>query len=763
MDFNNIRDVNQALKDAQGYEEDTREATRESILFVNKRDGQWEPQIIQRMKGRPRYTVDKVTPLIKQVYGEIENADFTIRVKPAGGEASKDNAKIYDGLIRNIRNVSGAENIFNSATLDMLEGGFAAWEVKQEWADADSFDQDLFIEKIYNAIDRVWFDPNAEKQDNSDAMWCVVLSNMSKQDFEKEFPDSQPTSVNIDRESEAYGHKNTDVVTVGKLLYKKPIDIEIAKMSDGSVYKVDDDFERVTDDLANPQIDPQTGLPVNEPVIEVDRRIRKSWKVYSRLFTDKDWLTEEEETVFTLLPVIAMYGNYKVIENKRIWSGIPEKLLDAQRIYNYSISRQVEDTALSPKPKLLMTHEQAAGNERQLKTMNTNNEPVLFYNAIEGQNPPFKIGGSQVDQGLSVVSQIASTDINAVAGLFSANIGDNAGLQSGIAIDLQQQKGNNGMQGWITSREIATCYTGKVLVDAIPRVYDSTRQIRILQEDGAFDMQTINQRVIDSETLQTVELHNLSAGTYDVTCEAGLAFKSRQREEKAALIEMSKAVPELTQIAADILLKNTEFEGLEMASDRMRLMMLNNGSIPQDQMTDEELARLQAAQQQPPQPDPSMLLAQAEMTKAQADMLAQQNKQAELQIRAQDIALKAQGQQDKLNSETQLNIAKVQQGQIKLDQEQQKIDNSSRFSMIDATQNQSELDLKTENQRFDQVMAVQQMQINQLTAAVNNLIGMRNAIGVDTIMGDTNMQAYIQQADQVLDTQEDMDVDNNIQ
>ena len=151
MDFGNIIDVTQALKDVQSYEEDTREATREASLFVNKRDGMWEPQVIQRMKGRSRYTVDKVTPLIKQVYGEIENADFTIRVKPAGGEATKDNAKIYDGLIRNIRNVSGAEQIFNSSSLDMLEGGFAAWEIKQDWADADSFDQDLFIEKIYNA------------------------------------------------------------------------------------------------------------------------------------------------------------------------------------------------------------------------------------------------------------------------------------------------------------------------------------------------------------------------------------------------------------------------------------------------------------------------------------------------------------------------------------------------------------------------------------------------------------------------------------
>ena len=57
----------------------------------------------------------------------------------------------------------------------MITGGFDAWEVVQDWVDADAFDQDLFIRKVPNAVDRVWFDTASEMQDRSDARHCFVL------------------------------------------------------------------------------------------------------------------------------------------------------------------------------------------------------------------------------------------------------------------------------------------------------------------------------------------------------------------------------------------------------------------------------------------------------------------------------------------------------------------------------------------------------------------------------------------------------------
>ena len=52
----------------------------------------------------------------------------------------------------------------------MVTTGMDAWRVSHKYVDDDSFEQDLFIEKIGNPIDRVWFDPAAEKQNKSDSL-----------------------------------------------------------------------------------------------------------------------------------------------------------------------------------------------------------------------------------------------------------------------------------------------------------------------------------------------------------------------------------------------------------------------------------------------------------------------------------------------------------------------------------------------------------------------------------------------------------------
>ena len=154
---------------AQDAESDQREAVREAKLFITKRDGQWDPTSWTKMDGRYRGTFDMCTPIVDQIAGEIDQSDFTIRVSPSGGESSEDTAKTLDGLIRNIRNISNAENVFQSAGRSNVIGGFDAWEVTQDWIDGDSFDQDLFIKRIPNAVDSVWFDLGSVEQDRSDA------------------------------------------------------------------------------------------------------------------------------------------------------------------------------------------------------------------------------------------------------------------------------------------------------------------------------------------------------------------------------------------------------------------------------------------------------------------------------------------------------------------------------------------------------------------------------------------------------------------
>lgn len=547
IDFSKHDNVLNMVKESQDASNDTRQAARDAKLFLNKRDGQWDPYAIDKMNGRFRGTFDMCTPIVDQISGEIEQSDFSLNVSPSGGDSSIDVAKTYDGLIRNIRNVSNADAVFNDASRSNVIGGFDAVEVVQEFIDGDSFDQDLVIKKVPNALDSVWFDLGSVKQDGSDAKWCVKLIAMPAAEYKERFPDGNNQSVGDDRQSNAFYNK-ADFVTVGQLYYKKKVNIELVRMTNGAVYRVDDKFESVQAELEQKGITIEKDNEGNEK-----RRNRKSWRVHSRLFDGGDWLGDEEKTVFNDLPIIPIYGNFDIFENKVIYFGKIEKLYDQQRILNYAMSRDIEDGALSPRRKYWATGEQIEGYEDTIQTMNTNNDPLQQYNHVEGTPPPFMQGGIEASNGLQTTIANTQQMISASANSFQALQGNANPLQSGIAGSQQIEQGNIGSIKWFKSLETMVCQVGKVLINAIPRVYDSTRQVRILEEDGTSSMVTLHQTIFDEQSQQNVELNDLSKGDYDVVCDFGPAFNSQQKETTQAFLDMAAIDPSFLQQGKDIM------------------------------------------------------------------------------------------------------------------------------------------------------------------------------------------------------------------
>lgn len=614
------------LENCQSVESDMRESAREAALFILKRDGQWEPYWWNNCAGKPRYTFDMTTPIVDQICGEISQAAFDIRISPAGGDATKETALTFDGMVRNIENMSGATEIYNAAARGMVTSGFDAWRVVQKYVDDDSFDQDLAIEKVWNAIDRVWFDPSAELQDKSDSRYGFVLHPVGVDEYDARWPDGSRMSVSDGRDGEAYYDKD-ETILCGELLYSKIEFRQLAMMSNGQTHEVTEDYESIRDELAS------------IGVTEVKRRKRKVSKWCSRFFDAGGWLEDERETVFRNIPLVPVYGNYSVFENKTIFFGAVEKLLDPQRVMNYSMSREIEEGALAPRAKYWMTQKQAQGFEDTLSTLNTNSDPVQFYNPDPEAPPPAQQGGAQVNPGLRTISESMRQIIGQAAGMFAANMGDNPGLQSGVAIQQLQSKGDTGTVKFFKSMELAIAATGRLLVDAIPRIYDTARQVRVLYEDDTYDMADINQQVIDGQTGKVVTMNDLAVGKYDVVCTAGPAFQNRQSETMAAIIEIAKVDPSVIQLGGDLLLNNIPTPAAKQLAERRRAQMITQGIIPQSQLTEEEKAEMAQKQQAEQPADPAMVLAMAEMKKAEAEALNAQNNQMKLQIEAAKLEL----------------------------------------------------------------------------------------------------------------------------
>lgn len=689
-DYSQHQDVIELLDKCQQADKDNRERVRESHLFLDKRDGQWEPYWWNSNEEKPRYTFDMVNPIVDQVASEIEQSDYDIKVSPAGGNATKDIALSYDGIIRNIEQMSNAKTTYAQCARNMVIGGMDGWRVVQKYVDDNSFDQDLAIEHIGNFVDRVWFDPAAENQDKSDSRYAFVLHPMAKDEYEARFPEGSGESVDDDREGEAYYDK-AECVVVGEFLYLESEDRELVMMSNGQVHEVNDDFEKVVDDLA------VIG------VTEVKRRTRKKHYVCSRFFDAKDFLEDKKETVFCRIPVVPAYANYKIFENKTIYWGVVEKLLDPQRVMNYSVSREIEEGALAPRAKYWMTPAQAAGYEDSLSTLNTNADPVQFYN-VDPETPsvPQQQGGAQVNPGLGRISEAMRQIIGQTAGMFAANMGDNPGLQSGVAIKQLQDRGSNSTMKYSRSLEIAVAATGRILKDAIPMVYDTERQVRVLREDESYDMVPINQKVIDGQTGEIVTVNDLQVGTYDVTCRAGPSFRNRQQETIEAITTLAQTDPSLMQIAGDLLLQNISTPAASQIAERKRIQMITAGLIPQSQMTEEELQEMQQKMQQQSQgqqaPDPAMVLAQAEQMKAQADMMKAQIDAQKVQNETLKIQLQAQNDQNEVvaqQAKTQVDVFNAQTNRMKAQIEAEKagatIDHTNIKAFGDQLDNQEQM------------------------------------------------------------------------
>lgn len=679
--FGDHRSVLILLRQAQSVETDVREIVREVHDFLDDKDGQWDQHASKAFEGRPRYTLDKTNDLVDDIAGAMEQQDFDIQVLPAGGDATKDLAKTYDGLIRNIQNLSNATDIYDASSRMMVRAGMDGWRVNQRWGDNNTFDQDLFIDPIADFVDRVWFDPNSMLQTREDANYVFVLTSMIKADYQKEFPNGKGRSISIgDNVNTPQADRMPDIVVVGEILYKQKTTRRIVELSNGAVYVDDDKFQKIKDEL------------VKQGAVEVRSREREMNEVKTRILDGDDWLTDVQDTVFELIPIVPIYANWSIRRKVPNYWGIVTKKMDAQRIYNYTESRKVEEGALAPLAKILVTKEQIGGEKAAWERMNISDDPILPYENVPDTVPPFKIGGAQINPGLELTSQSMLQNLQSTAGIDQLP-GQPLGLQSGLAVELKQNRGDTRNWKYNHSKQIAVCYTGKLLMLALPKVYDTKRQVRIINEDRSFEMVTLNDAIIDEQSGERVEVIDLSKGLYDVTCEVSKSYKNRQSETVNSMVEVAAIDPSIIEDGADILYNNINAPGFDMLAARKRQKMLVSGQIPEDQMTDEEKEFL--AEQPEPEPDPI---------------------------------------------------------QVALEREAENADDKVQIAAIEAARKDRELDAKILNEQRDDDRASMKeaMELIKTSAEVLNKHAdtwnkMREAMGLETISGPGGVKAFIDQ------------------
>lgn len=614
-------------------ERDQRKLAVEDIKFAQTEDGQWDDGAKEKRKNRPRFTINRVAGAVDQLIGDQRQNRTNIKIRPVSGGATEDVAKTLTGLIRNIESDSKASNSYDTAFDEVVNGGFGGWRVVTEFSDDDAFDQDIKIKPLNTATTSLWFDDAAIEYDKRDAMFAFVTVDMPKDEHEDRFPDSPMSEwsqeqYNTSGCSDWFGD---DSVRVAEYWVKTPVTKNIALLSDGRV--IDSDEEKsVLDELA------AQGVTVKKT------RQVKSHKIEMYLMDGSGILEGPKDWAGKFIPLIPVYGRQAHIESQTYTRGIVRFAKDANRIYNYATSSVIETAALTPKDPIWITPAQAKGHETKLKNFANQNSPFMLFNPDNKVPGIPQRGGAPAVQGAFLQQiQQASMDLYHVTGMQPPSIGVNPELKSGKAIVAQERQGDRGSFIFTDNLSKSIDYCGEILVDLIPRIYDTARQVRIMQQDGEtenVEINTVNQEVVDEETGKPVLVNDLSIGKYDVVTETGPAFATQRQESARQIMDLISNSPQFEALAMDLVAKDLPILETKELTKRVRKVMIQNGTI---EPTEQEIKDLGLDQQQAPDPQATALTDNINMQteKLISDIENQDAKTSETMVKAQGEAVDA--------------------------------------------------------------------------------------------------------------------------
>jgi hypothetical protein len=581
----------------------------------------WPPDAKKARKGRPIVTVDKLSAFLHQVTNDQRQNRPAIKIRPFDDLADKQTAKVLQGLIRHIEYCSRAHIAYDTSYDHAVTCGIGFFRVLTKYkAGSRSSDgeQDLYIQRINN-WDSVILDPDHQEPDGSDAAWAFIEDEMDLDAFKEAYPEADPASWN----SESF--------TTSQKKWVKKDKVKVAEY-----FKV---------------IDP-----------DGDRRVKWYKLCAGQVLEERDWPGKH-------IPIVVVYGEEKFFEGKRVYQGLVRRAKDPQRMYNYWASVYTEIVSRAPKAKWVGTLKQFEGLEKYWANANTDDTAFLPYNTDpQAPGAPQRQGGIEVPAGIVQGLMQASEDLKAVTGIFDASLGSRGNETSGKAIMARQREGDTANYHFLDNLTTSIQHLGRILIDLIPKIYDTARIVRILGEDGKEELVGINfppqDQIIDPdilEMLQSIEtvITDLSVGQYDVVVDVGPAYATKRQEESEKLLSMLQSVPMIGNVAPDLVVKTVDIEKGDEIAERLRRALPPN--LTQEMGPDGK--PVQGA------PNPEMMAAQQQMQAMQAEMAQMAEALKEAQAGTQEKAIERE--------------TKLTEAQIKAQTEMTKAQSAERVAMIE--------------------------------------------------------------------------------
>ena len=672
LDATQIRELHDK---AFSHNQVTRERAADDMLFACVT--QWDDNLLGESSLQYRGEFDIIKKAIRQTLADLHSNEVQVDFQPED-DTDEDAAGFIDGIYRTSVRSNTSKEAFDNATQEQVICGLGGWRLYTEYKNNRNGSKDQVVrrEPIYEFNNNAFPDPNAKKLDKSDGDYWSVLISYSEDGYKKlvkeltgeELIQNVETSFAFPEQTYVFPwiaqDKKVYVVRFyHKELKKKKLLIFEDLFGESKTYDAEA-VKDVEDDL----IDSGFKL-VDEKSIEVyeitEYIVGHEILSTTRIPGDK-------------IPVVPDYGERVFVEGEEVYSGVTRPAKDPQRLRNFQMSYLADIVSRSPRVKPIYTPEQIQGFE-DMYTENgaDNNYPYMLMNSKDNVGQPLPLGAVATTPEQTIPQALVlSMDLSRQAVEDVANPGvpqDIADTDlSGKAVGMLQGRLDNQSFVYQNHHKYAIRYDAEVFASMSSEIVDTPRKMTLTTADGTRKEVQAMEEVVDQETGKLVILNDLTDAQFNVYSDIGKPYDSVKQQNKEEILEIITLLdPQDPMRKAYILQYNTLLDGIafkdarEYANNQLVMMGFKEPETPeQEQML---MQAKQEQEQQAQQPDSSMVMAQAEMLKGQADLLEQQNRQQEMSISAGKIQGEAISRSEKLQSETQLNIAKIQQNQQKID------------------------------------------------------------------------------------------------
>lgn len=596
------------------------------LLFLKGGKNQWPDKERQERERENRLmlTFNDLGQYVDQVANDGRQNRPSINVIPGDGPGATstfesvkgkpyDIAEVYDGLIRNIEGQSQADSHYDTASQHAIEAGFGWLRVVTDYASPTSFDLDARIKSVRNRF-CVILDPDFQEPDASDAGWGFVFDQMTRSSFDLLYPDAQVGS--LQDFGPEWGGK--EFVAVAEYFERYAVRRKLLLLSSGETVW-HDEVKDVLDELA-----------AKDVIVQRERDVDTYCIRWFKL-TANDILRGPVKMPCSTVPIVPVFGKELNINGITDYRGLIRNARDPKRAENYWLTAATERVALAPNAPWVGTPKMFEGRTEMWRKANTGTPAFLVANMDGGMLPqrqdPATMPAAELQMAATMTDKVKST-----IGMYNASVGASGPETSGRALLALQKEGDIGAYTYADNLSRAVRRVGMILTEMIPALYDGNRLVRIKHKDDTSDSVELNKTIVDEQTGETIIVHDLALGSFDVLVKTGPSYSTLRQEAAEALMEFMRVAPSIGAIIVDKVANVMDWPG----ADEIRKRVLF--TIPKHMLTDEEREEVGDVQIEPtPEQQAEMAKAEATMATAAATKAQAEAKSMEAQAKIAEI------------------------------------------------------------------------------------------------------------------------------